>query len=301
MSGCKLAGPTPTVLNDAHWLEQKLRDGGADGHGTAVALPDRNPTSWPKNSVGAREQNFVREPDPEIRAPNDARSAAIPYVSTMPSVAPRRSKSRVMLLAASLSAACMAQPSDEDDLRTDDRDDTSEVNDTGDVTPVGACNLQETSGSPVVTLSGRLCGETVNITTRAGKTVHLGRSSATDPEAEVRIVEVLDSAEPGAPASLRDAEFLLNLAFETGPELADGVSYHNLASGVFSLCGFGTVVFLAVPVTFQFSGVDTSTGDFNLSLTGLLVSGYAEEHGQDRVTQCGGELDVTITGRLRTE
>jgi hypothetical protein len=262
---------------------------------TATRLPGQ------RTALAHEIKNVVSEPPPEIRAPNDARPAAISYVSTMPSVAPRRSKSRVMLLAASLSAACMAQPSDEDGLRTDAPDDTSEVNDTDDVTPVGACNPQETSSSPVVSLSGRLCGDPVNITTRAGKTIHLGRSSATDPETEVRIVEVLDSAEPGAPANLRDAEFLVNLAFETGPELADGVSYHNLASGVFSLCGFGTVVFLEGPVTFQFSEVDTSTGNFNLSLAGLVVSGYADEHGQDRVTQCGGELGVTISGRLRTE
>lgn len=208
---------------------------------------------------------------------------------------------RVTSIAAVLSAACMAQPTDGDDLDT--VDDTSEVNSTNDATSEGACKLVETSDSPVVTLSGRLCGETVNIITRAGKMLHLGRSSATDPETEVRIVEVIDTTEPGAPANLRDSQFLVNLAFETGPELTDGVSTHNLASGVFSLCGFGTVVFLEGPVTFQFVGVDANatSGNIALSLTGLLAAGYSDKHGQERVNPCGGELDITINGRLPRE
>ncbi len=163
-----------------------------------------------------------------------------------------------------------------------------------------ACNLNEANDNPLVTLSGRLCGETFSLATRAGAIVHLGRSQATDPETEVRVIEVLESADPGTPADLTSAEFLVNLAFETGPEVASAVSTHNLVSGVFSLCGFGTVVMQSGPVTFEMSGVDdgATSGDFTLTLTGLLVGGYSAQHGQSRVQACGGEVDLTLQGRF---
>lgn len=166
--------------------------------------------------------------------------------------------------------------------------------------PTTQCQLMEASDNPQVTLSGRLCGETISITTRAGALIHLGRSQPTDPETEVRIIEVLESATPDAPADFANADFLVNLAFETGPEVASTVTTHNLVSGVFSLCGFGTVVMQSGPVIFEMSGIDdgATSGDITLTLSGLLVGGFAEQHGQTRVQVCGGELGLTLRGRF---
>lgn len=209
--------------------------------------------------------------------------------------------SGVCAFAASLLSGCLAQPLDEtdggvrsggassDDTRSDESNETKPPNAT--------CTLSDAASNPVVTLRGTVCGETVNLTTRAGRVLHLGRSSAADPPTEIRLVEVVDST---GPADLAKSQFLVNLAFATGPELFDGVSYHNLTSGVFSLCGFGTIVFQEGPVTFQLTGTQTDdpTDDVTLSLTGLVVSGYAPEHGQTRVRVCGGQLDVTVRGKL---
>jgi hypothetical protein len=216
--------------------------------------------------------------------------------------------SGLVVLGASLLSGCLAQPLDEadggvrgnrsdeapsDDARSNDtRSDSSD-----EPQPPATCTTSDAATNPVVTLRGTACGETVNFTTRAGKVLHLGRSSAADPPTEIRLVEVLDST---GPADLAKSQFLVNLAFSTGPELFDGVSYHNLTSGVFSLCGFGTIVFQEGPVTFQLTGTQTDdpTDDVTLSLTGLVVSGYAPEHGQTRVRVCGGELDMIVRGKL---
>lgn len=211
----------------------------------------------------------------------------------------RRFGAKLLVLAAGFTPACLAASSE---APGDDTGEDTQAADTGENTSSEpqACELRESSTNPEVTLAGRLCGETVNITTRAGTLLHLGRSSAADPENEIRIVEVLDARDPNAAASLADSQFLLNLGFETGPEFASGVSTHTLTSGVFSLCGFGTVVFLEGPVTFDFAevgdGIESRRVD--LSLSGLVVSGYSERHGQERVDICGGELDLRVTGEL---
>lgn len=166
--------------------------------------------------------------------------------------------------------------------------------------PTTQCQLIESTNNPQVTLSGRLCGETISLTTRAGAIIHLGRSQASDPETEVRVVEVLESANPEAAADFANAGFLVNLAFETGPEVASTVSTHNLTSGVFSLCGFGTVVMQSGPVIFEMSGIEDGarSGDITLTLSGMLVGGFSNQHGQSRVQLCGGELDLTLQGRF---
>jgi len=181
-----------------------------------------------------------------------------------------------------------APSNDETSLASESDDDTA------------ACVLREATSNPTVTLSGRLCGETISVTTRAGTAIQLGRSRATDPETEVRIVEVGQYINPSAPLDFETAEFLVNLAFETGPEVASSVSTHTLASGVFSLCGFGTVVLQSGPVVFEVSGVEdgASSGDIALTFSGMLVGGYAPQHAQSRVQPCGGEVDLTLRGRF---
>ena len=205
----------------------------------------------------------------------------------------------MLLLAAAFAPACLAASSE---TPTDDTGPDTPSDATGENTSSGptGCELRDSSTNPEVTLTGRVCGETVNITTRAGTLLHLGRSSAADPENEIRIVEVVDASGPNVAANLADSQFLLNLGFETGPEFASGVSTHNLTSGVFSLCGFGTVVFLEGPVTFEFTevGDGVASRSVDLTLTGLVVSGYSERHGQERVDLCGGELNLRVKGEL---
>lgn len=212
----------------------------------------------------------------------------------------RRRLNALLCFSAFAAAGCLAKTdgadggvygaasNDETSLDPDSRDDEA------------ACTLRESSTNPVVTLSGRLCGETISVTTRAGTVIHLGRSRATDPDAEVRIVEVGQSTNPNAPIDFEMADFLVNLAFETGPEVGTSVSTHTLTSGVFSLCGFGTVVLQSGPVVIDVSGVDygASSGDIAMTFSGLLVGGYAPKHGQSRVQPCGGEVDLTVRGRF---
>lgn len=196
---------------------------------------------------------------------------------------------------------CLAEATDTDGnvSGASSYEESSDTN-TTDVLEPPACNLTEATDHPQVTLSGRLCGETISVTTRAGAVIHLGRSQPTDPELEARVIEVLESDAPGTPADFANADFLVNLAFETGPEVTSAVSTHNLVSGVFSLCGFGTIVLQSGPVNFEISGVEdgATSGDIALTLTGLLVGGFSEMHGQTRVQLCGGEVDLTLRGRF---
>lgn len=195
--------------------------------------------------------------------------------------------------------ACLAPKEDGADSGINPSDDTDEPTDeTTDDEPV-TCDLPISDTNPTVTLSGRLCGETIALTTRAGAVIHLGRSQPTDPESEIRAIEVLGGGDPNAQSDLATAQFLVNMSFETGPELATPLSTHNLATGVFSLCGFGTVVMLQGPVTFEMAGVDDGapSGDIDMTLSGILVGGFSPQYGQTRVESCGGELELTLRGR----
>lgn len=209
------------------------------------------------------------------------------------------------MLALSWSAAwllvgCLAPQEDGTDAGTDPRGNaTDETSDEVTSAPP-ACNLEVSDTNPEVTLTGRVCGETISLTTRAGSVIHLGRSQATDPEGEIRAIEVLAGGDLNAQSDLATAQFLVNMSFETGPELGTPLSTHNLATGVFSLCGFGTVVMLQGPVTFEMEGVDDSvpSGDIDLTLSGLIVGGFSPQYGQSRVESCGGELELTLRGRF---
>lgn len=194
----------------------------------------------------------------------------------------------------------MAPQTDSDEGAESSDEQSSSAASTTETEPSGACTLKESSSNPAVTLTGSLCGEAVSITTRAGSVIHLGRSAATDPETEVRVIEVLESEDPSAASNLEDAQFLVNLAFETGPEIASTLGEYSLVSGVFSLCGFGTVVFQQAPVTFEISDVvdGAVNGDITITLTDLLVAGFSPNHGQSKVAGCGGALDLTLTGRF---
>lgn len=214
------------------------------------------------------------------------------------------SASRVVVLALSVSSsvctvACLAPKEDGADSGMNGDDDMDEPTEEVTSDEPAACDLRVSETNPQVTLSGRICGETVSLTTRAGAVIHLGRSQPTDPESEIRAIEVLADGDPNAQSDLATAQFLVNMSFETGPELATPLSTHNLATGVFSLCGFGTVVMLQGPVTFEMAGVDDGapSGDIDMTLSGLLVGGFSPQYGQTRVEACGGELELTLRGR----
>lgn len=167
--------------------------------------------------------------------------------------------------------------------------------------PGASCELEQSSAHPRVSIRGFICGETVDYSSLAGRSMHFGRATSDDPETEIRVISVKDDPQHGGVTDetyFEEFGFVLNLAFVTGPEVVNGVSTHSLSSGLFAACDFGTLVFTEAPVTIEVENVEQGArqGQARLTLTGLVVRGFSERYSLDAVPQCGGEVDIVLEG-----